>query len=74
MSAVLAILLALLGFNDVKEVPTEYLQTTKDGIVVINPAIAGTFKATEYDNVKANVYLIQEEAYPGIVDDVFGAN
>ncbi len=73
MSAVLAILLALLGFNEVKEVPTEYMHQTKDGIIFIDPAIAKEYDASAYDRIKYDVYTIQEEAYPGGLGDLLGA-
>ena len=74
MSSVLCLLLALLGFTELQEVPVQYVDENKDGIVFIDPAIAGTYEADRYDQIKEDVYLIQEQAYPGGIQDVFGAD
>ncbi len=65
MSAVIAILLGLLGLKSVGELPKQYLIETKDGIYLVDPAIADEYSQKEYDYIKENVYTIQSEVYPG---------
>ena len=74
MSAVLTLLLAILGFTTVNDVPKQYVHETKDGITFINPAIAKEYDAHQYDQIKHDVYTIQENAYPGIGTALIGAN
>ena len=74
MSAIIAFLLGLLGFKSLDAMPKEYVAQTKDGVVLIDPAIAHLYSADEYDHIKQNVYQIQAEAYPGGFGDTFVAD
>ena len=74
MSAFLTLLLAILGFTTVNDVPKQYVHETKDGIIFINPTIAKEYDAHCYDQIKNDVYTIQENAYPNGLSDFLGAN